>query len=106
MSQIEKMSKDEKEERKFQFALAKVQMDFEFWFALAIGVLAIGYGMLGFFKDNLIGLILCNVLIVAALVFILKAHHEKEERFKEIKKKYIDTQSPKPPEPMAVKKSP
>lgn len=80
-------------------------MDFEFWFAIGIGMIAIGYGMLGVFRDNIIALVLINVIIIVAFAFLIRTYHLKEERFKEIKKRFVDTQPTTRPEPMTVKKS-
>jgi len=48
------MNEDDKRNRKFQYDLTKAQVDFEFWFALSFGVLAIGYALLSYYKDNLL----------------------------------------------------
>jgi hypothetical protein len=84
------MSEDEKKTRKFQYALTKAQVDFEFWLALAIGILAIAYGLLSFYKDNFLGTVLTNVLILVAVVYLIRIYYIKEENFKTIKKLYID----------------
>jgi hypothetical protein len=51
------MSEDYRRNMKFQYALTKAQVDFEFWFALAIGFLAISYGLPSTYKDNLLALV-------------------------------------------------
>jgi hypothetical protein len=84
------MSEDDKRNRKFQYALTKAQVDFEFWFALSIGVLAIGYTLLSFYKDNLLGIITTDGLLLLAFFFLVRVYNVKEQRFKEIKKEYID----------------
>jgi hypothetical protein len=87
------MNEEEKENRKFQFDLTKAQVDFEFWFALSIGMLAIGYGLLSYFKDNLLGLIVIDGLLLFVFAFLIRIHHIKEDRFKDIKRRYIETSS-------------
>jgi hypothetical protein len=85
------MSEDDKRDRKFQYTLTKAQVDFEFWVALAIGLLAVTYGLLSFYKDNFLGTVLTNVLILIAAAFIIRTYQIKEQRFKDIKKEYIDS---------------
>jgi hypothetical protein len=87
------VSKEEKENRKFQFELTKAQVDFEFWFAFSIGMLAIAYGLLSYFKDNLPALIATNGLLLLAVAFLLSTYHVKEDRFRDIKRRYIETGS-------------
>ena|GEM_PF-5220879 len=84
------MSEDEKKTRKFQYALTKAQIDLEYWLALGIGILAIAYGLLSFYKDNFLGRVLTNVLILVAIVFVTRIYYIKEEKFKAIKKLYLD----------------
>jgi len=91
MTVSEKMSDANKKERKFQYALAKAQVDFEFWFALAIGLFAIAYGLLPFYKDSLVGMGLTDVVILIAIAFVIRIYYVKEQRFKDIKKAYIDS---------------
>jgi len=85
------MSEDDKKNRKFQYALTKVQVDFEFWFALSIGMLAIGYTLISYYKDNLLGSIATCGLIFLAVIFMIRVYNIKEQRFKDIKKEYIDS---------------
>jgi hypothetical protein len=85
-----KMSEDDKRDRKFEYALTKAQVDFEFWFAFSIGMFAIGYGLLSSYKDSLWGMGLTDVLITLAGAFLIRAYYLKEQRFKDIRKKYID----------------
>jgi hypothetical protein len=85
------MSEEEKKNRKFQFDLTKVQVDFEFWFAFSIGMLAIGYAMLAYFKDNLVGSIAADGVLLFAVLFLVRVYNLKEERFKAIRKKYIES---------------
>jgi hypothetical protein len=84
------MSEDNKKERKFQYALTKAQVDFEYWFAVSIGLLAIVYGLLPYYKDNLVATGLTDCLIFVLVVFLIRIYYRKEERFKDIKKEYID----------------
>jgi len=85
------MSEDDKRDRKFQYALTKAQVDFEFWFALSIGTLAIGYALLSYYKDNLLGIIATDGLLLLAFLSMVRVYNLKEQRFKDIKKKYIDS---------------
>jgi len=85
------MSEDEKRNWKFQYALTKVQVDFEFWFALSIGMFAIGYTLFSYFKDNLLGSIATDGVLLLASFFIVRVYNLKEQRFKDIRKKYIDS---------------
>jgi uncharacterized protein (UPF0333 family) len=85
------MSEDDRRDRKFQYALTKAQVDFEFWFALAIGVFATGYALLPYYKDNLVGTIATDGLLLLAFLFLVRVYNLKEQRFKEIKKKYVDS---------------
>jgi membrane protein YdbS with pleckstrin-like domain len=85
------MGEDYKKNRKFQYDLTKAKVDFQFWFAFAIGMLAIGYALISYFKDNLFGSIAaCGVILLAAF-FLIRVYNLKEERFKDIKKEYIDS---------------
>jgi CHASE2 domain-containing sensor protein len=84
------MSEDDKRDRKFQYALTKAQVDFEFWFALSIGILAIGYTLFSYYKDNLLGIIATDGLLLVAVIFLVRVYNIKEQRFKDIKKEYID----------------
>jgi hypothetical protein len=84
------MSEDDKRNRKFQYALTKAQVDFEFYFALAISILAIGYGLLAYYRDNLLATIATDGLLLLAILFLVRVYNLKEQRFKNIKKEYID----------------
>jgi len=85
------MGEDDKRNRKFQYALAKAKVDFQFWFAFAIGMLAIGYTLMSYFRDNLFGSFATCGLISLAAIFLIRVYNLKEERFKDIKKEYIDS---------------
>lgn len=87
----ENNEEEKKKDRKFTYALTKAQVDFEFWFALAIGLLAIGYGLLSFYKDNILGLVSDSVFIIIAVIFLIRIYNIKEERFKRIRDEYIET---------------
>ncbi len=87
----ENNEEEKKKDRKFTYALTKAQVDFEFWFALAIGLLAIGYGLLSFYKDNILGLVFDSVFIIIAVIFLIRIYNIKEERFKRIRDEYIET---------------
>jgi hypothetical protein len=56
-------------------------------------MLAIGYALLSYFKDNLLGLIATNGLLLVAVAFLIRIYHIKEDRFKDIKRRYIETSS-------------
>lgn len=88
------MSEDDKINRAFQYDLAKAQIDFEFWFTLAIGLLAIAYGLLSYFKDIPFGIYAIDGLIIFVIFFLVRIHNLKEQRFKDIKKNYIDGLEP------------
>jgi len=85
------MSEDDKKNRKFQYALTKAQVDFEFWFALSIGLFAIGYTMFSYFKDNVLGTAATDAVLLLAFILIVRVYNLKEQRFKDIRKKYIDS---------------
>ena len=87
------MSEDaKKQEREFQYDLTNLQVDLEFYIALAIGILAIAYGLLSYYKDNLLGTLLTDVLVIpVAVLFLIRVYRFKKQRFKDIKKKYIDS---------------
>jgi cytochrome c oxidase assembly protein Cox11 len=84
------MGEDDKRNRKFQYALTKAQVDFEFLFAIAIGMLAIAYTLLPLYKDNLLVTIAVDGLILLAVGSLVVVYKRKEQRFKDIKKEYID----------------
>jgi hypothetical protein len=82
---------EKERERRFQYEIAKAQSDFEFSLALSIGVFAALLSVTSFFKDvPLLGLVdtglAFTVLIVIVYLFI-----EKERRFEEIKREYIES---------------
>ena len=87
------MSEDaKKQEREFQYDLTSLQVDLEFYIAFAIGTLAIAYGLLSYYKDNLLGTLLTDVLVIpVAVLFLIRVYRFKKQRFKDIKKKYIDS---------------
>jgi len=87
------MSEDaKKQEREFRYDLTNLQVDLEFYIALAIGILAIAYGLLSYYKDNLLGTLLTDVLVIpVAVLFLIRVYRFKKQRFKDIKKKYIDS---------------
>lgn len=84
------MSEEEKKERKFQFALAKAQVDFEFWFAFSIGMFAVAYAMLAYFKDNFWATVATDGLLLLAALFLIRVYNLKEKRFKQIRETYIE----------------
>jgi ABC-type glycerol-3-phosphate transport system permease component len=82
---------EKERDRRFQFELAKVQTEFEYHFTMMIGILAISYGLLQFYKDNLLGLVATNVIILLVGVIGLPlVYYTYRKRFAEIKKKYIE----------------
>jgi len=87
------MSEDaKKQEREFQYDLTNLQVDLEFYIALAIGVLAIAYGLLSYYKDNPLGTLLTDFVVIPfAVVYLILVYRFKKQRFKDIKKKYIDS---------------
>jgi hypothetical protein len=84
------MSEDKKE-REFQYALTKAQVDFEYVFLLAISLLAILYGLLPYYQDNLSYTIVIDMLICGVFILLIRAYQLKEQRFKSIKKAYINS---------------
>jgi len=83
---------NKKEDREFQYDLIKVQVDLEFYIAFAIGMLAIAYGLLSYYKDNLLGTVLTDLVVIPfAVVCLILVLRFKERRFKDIKKEYIDS---------------
>lgn len=92
------MSKNakKKEDREFQYDLTKLQVDLGFYIAFAIGLLAIAYGLLSYYKDNLLGTVLTDLVVIPfAVVYLILVLRFKERRFKDIKEKYISTQQQK-----------
>jgi uncharacterized membrane protein (DUF485 family) len=85
-----RMSEEDKKNRKFQFALAKAKVDFQFWFAFTIGMLAIGYSLLSYYRDNFLGTIVADGVLLFACLFLVRVYNLKEKRFMDIKKEYID----------------
>jgi len=85
------MSEEDKKNRKFQYALTKAQVDFEYLFAVSIGMLGIGYAVISYYKDNLSITIVADVMICLAAALVIIAFFFKEQRFKDIKKEYIDS---------------
>jgi hypothetical protein len=85
------MSEEDKRNRKFQYALTKAQVDFEFGFALTIGILAIGYALLSYYKDNLLASIVTDGLLLVTFLSLVRVYNLKERKFKEIKQKFIDS---------------
>jgi hypothetical protein len=91
-----KMSEDNKKEREFQYDLTKLQVDLEFYIALAIGLLAISYGLLSYYKDNPLGTLLTSfVLIPLGCVLLGLIYRFKEKGFKHIKEKHMSAQQHK-----------
>lgn len=84
------MSEDAKrqQDREFQCDLTKLQVDFEFSFTMVIGVMAILYGLLSVYKDNLTLVVVIDILLFVAFVSLLAIYYKKETRFQEIRKKY------------------
>jgi membrane protein YdbS with pleckstrin-like domain len=84
------MSKDTKrqEEKEFQYDLTKLQVDYEFTFTMLIGVIAILYGLLSFYRDNPIGYGLTIIMIFVAVISLSAVHRVKEKKFQAIRKKY------------------
>lgn len=75
-------------DREFQYEMTKLQVDFEFNFTVLIGLLAIGYGLLIFYRDNSLGYGLTIAVIVLVALGLVVVKHVQKQRFKEIRAKY------------------
>jgi hypothetical protein len=84
------MSEKEKEERAFHYDLTKAQVDSEFLLAVAIAILAIGYGLFSYYKDNFLGIVATDGLLLIAVLFLVRVYNVKEARFRKIKNDYIE----------------
>ena len=85
------MMYEKERERKFQYELTKIQVDFEFGFTVIIGMLAILYGLLSFYEDNPLGSWLTIASIGVTVVFLYILLKLKEKKFKDLRKKYIES---------------
>ena len=82
---------DQERERKFQFEIAKAQVDFEINITVIIGVIAILYGLLSFYGMGTLGYWLAIGAILLGMVLLILLYREKERRFERIRKKYIES---------------
>jgi len=81
---------DKKKEREFQYDLTKVQVDLGIGIAIVIGMLAIAYGLLSYYKDDALATeIIVSVVIPFGVIALLLIYWSEERAFKRIKEKYI-----------------
>jgi hypothetical protein len=74
-----------REDREFQFEIAKLQVDFEYSFSGLIGLLVILFGLLVLNRDNPGGYFFTFVMVVVVVVFLGLVRREKERRLREIR---------------------
>jgi uncharacterized membrane protein (DUF485 family) len=82
---------NQERERRFQFEIAKAQVDFEINITVIIGVIAILYGLLSFYGTGTVGYWLGIGSISVAVVLLGMLYRIKERTFEKIRKKYVES---------------
>ena len=82
---------DQERERRFQFEIAKAQVDFEVSIGATIGMMAILYGLLALYGMGTFGYWLVMGLILVVVVLLWLLNREKERKFEKIRRKYIES---------------